>query len=82
MDALALVGTEGDAGFLGAGTLFHLFLLVFLFHFNLEVTYKKKIQSVLVLPAKGKACCSYKLVCHTVISMKEEKAKAKSEEGV
>lgn len=41
LDTLALVGTEGDAGFSGAGTLFHLFLLVFLFHFNLEVMYKK-----------------------------------------
>lgn len=42
LDALALVGTEGDAGFSGAGALFHLLLLVFLLHLHLEVTRKKK----------------------------------------
>lgn len=42
LDALALVGTEGDAGFSGAGALFHLLLLVFLFHFNLELGYKRR----------------------------------------
>ena len=36
LDALALVGTEGDAGLSWADALFHLFLLVFLLHFNLE----------------------------------------------
>lgn len=41
LDALALVGTEGDAGFSWASTFFHLFLLVFLLHFNLEVMHKK-----------------------------------------
>lgn len=42
LDALALVGTEGDAGFSGAGALFHLLLLVFLLHLHLEITCKKK----------------------------------------
>lgn len=60
LDALALVGTEGDAGFSWADAFFHLFLLVFLLHFNLEVTYERKeSQSVLALPTRGKAYCSY-----------------------
>lgn len=41
LDALALVGTEGDAGFSWADALFHLFLLVFLLHFNLEAIQKE-----------------------------------------
>lgn len=35
LDALALVGTEADAGLAGASPLLHLFLLVFLLHLHL-----------------------------------------------
>lgn len=42
LDALALVGTEADAGFAGASPLLHLFLLVFLLHFHLGVEEKRE----------------------------------------
>lgn len=71
LDALALVGTEGDAGFSWADALFHLFLLVFLLHFNLEVTHRRKeSQSVLVLPTRGKAYYSYNHNELTLIGIK------------
>lgn len=47
LDALALVGTEGDAGFSWADALFHLFLLVFLLHFNLSDCIAQVLQLVM-----------------------------------
>lgn len=52
LDALALVGTEADAGLPGATPLLHLPLLVLLLHFNLA-SGTRAAQSVLALPARA-----------------------------
>lgn len=56
LDALALVGTEADAGFAGASPLLHLFLLVFLLHFHLGVEEKREAPVSADPAATVKAC--------------------------